>query len=188
MTLFVATTSLWTETDFSNSNKNKTDVWNVISLQFYMLNSVYTRLNIWKVRWWTYFCDRANGKISNISMRNKIICRRLAIWILLVSKLYWTQVITQFVNGLISVWICGVGQPIRDILLNYSQRIFGARWVTSLQHDCLSSNRIGQNVFWVAGACQEVKNLKKIKILYSNVRPKRCGMSLENPLLQFHKI
>ena len=77
----------------------------------------------------------------------------------------------------------------------------------SLQHVCLSSNLIGQNVFFffllllfffvvvfflffflVPGACQEVKNVKRFKIPYSNGRQLRCGMSLENPLLQFHKI
>ena len=42
--------------------------------------------------------------------------------------------------------------------------------------------------FWVPGACQEVKNLKLFKIPYSNVRPIRCGMSPENPLLKFNKI
>ena len=56
------------------------------------------------------------------------------------SIIYWTKVITQLVNGSISVWIC-------DVLLNYSQRIFDAPWVTSLHHGCLNSNLIGQNGF-----------------------------------------
>ena len=63
------------------------------------------------------------------------------------SIIYWTKVITQLINGSISVWICDVGQSIWDILLNYSQRIFGAQWVTSLHHGCLNSNLIGQNGF-----------------------------------------
>ena len=58
---------------------------------------------------------------------------------------FWTKFIMQLINGSISVWICGVGQSIWDILLNYSQRIFGAWWVKSLQHGSLSSNLIGQN-------------------------------------------
>ena len=61
--------------------------------------------------------------------------------------LYWIKVITQLINGSTSVWICGVGQSVWDILLNYSQKIFGAQWVTSLQHRCHSSNLIGQNGF-----------------------------------------
>ena len=101
--------------------------------------------------------------------------------------IYWTKVITQLVNGPIFVWICGIGQSIWDILLNYSQRIFVAQGVMSLQHGWLSSNLIGQMAFWVPGACQEVKNLKRFKIPYSNARPIRCKMSLENPLFQFHK-
>ena len=38
---------------------------------------------------------------------------------------YW-PVWTQLVNGSIPVWICDIGQSTWDILLNYSQRIFGA--------------------------------------------------------------
>ena len=53
----------------------------------------------------------------------------------------------QLVNGSIFVWICGVGKSIREILFNYSRRIFGAQWVTSLQHGSLSSHLIGQNGF-----------------------------------------
>ena len=63
------------------------------------------------------------------------------------TQLYWTKIITQLVNGPISVWLCGVGQSVWDILLNYSQRIVGAQWVASLQHGSLSSNLIGQNAF-----------------------------------------
>ena len=60
---------------------------------------------------------------------------------------YWTKIITQLINGPISVWLCGVGQSIWDILLNYSQRMFGAQGVAPLQYDSLSSNLIGQNAF-----------------------------------------
>ena len=45
-----------------------------------------------------------------------------------------------------------------------------------------------KTAFWVPGACQEIKNLKPFKLPYSNERPIRCRMSLENPLLRFHKI
>ena len=45
MTLFGATTSLSIDAYFSNSNKNKPDVCNVISLRFYVVNSVYTRFS-----------------------------------------------------------------------------------------------------------------------------------------------
>ena len=106
----------------------------------------------------------------------------------LIFKLYWTKFITQLVNGPISVWLCGVGQSIADILLNYSQRIFGAEWAASLQPGSLSSNLIGQNGFYVPGACQGVRNFKLFNISYSNVRSIRWGLSLENPLLKFHKI
>ena len=50
-------------------------------------------------------------------------------------------------------------QSILDILLNYSHRIFGAQWVTSLQHDSLSSNLIDRNGFF--GSQALAKRLKK---------------------------
>ena len=54
---------------------------------------------------------------------------------------YLTKLITQLVNGWISVCICGVVQSVWDILLNYSQIIFVHRaGVKSLQHDSLSPN------------------------------------------------
>ena len=63
-------------------------------------------------------------------------------------KINWTKIITQLVNGSISVLICDVGQSRWEILLDYSQRIFVAQWVTSLQHGSQSSSLIGQNVFF----------------------------------------
>ena len=80
----------------------------------------------------------------------------------------------------ISVWTCGVGQSIWDILLNNSQRIFGAQWVTSLQHGSLSSNLIGQN--GLLGPRRLPTGLKLFNIHYSSFRPIWWGMSLENPL------
>ena len=68
------------------------------------------------------------------------------------------------------------------VLLNYSQKIFGAQWVTSLQHGSLSSNLIGENGF-LGPTCQELKNLKFSISPTSTPRPIRWGMSLENPLL-----
>ena len=79
--------------------------------------------------------------IFNFASRLPFCVTRLSVWNIL------NQSYNTLVNGSISVWICGVGQYIRDILLNYSQRIFGAQTVTSLQHDCLSSNLNGQNGF-----------------------------------------
>ena len=65
-----------------------------------------------------------------------------------VQNIYWTKIITQLVNGSFSVWIYDVGQSIWDILLSYSQRLFGANWITAVQYGSLSSNRIVQNGFF----------------------------------------
>ena len=102
------------------------------------------------------------------------------------NDLYWTKFITQLVNGPISVWLRGVGQSIWDILLNYSQRIFGAQWVASLQHGSLSSNLICQNAFLIPRRFP--RGLKIFNIPYSNISSIRWGLSLENPLLKFNKI
>ena len=44
-----------------------------------------------------------------------------------------------------------------------------------------------KTAYWVPGTSQEVKSLKHFNIPYSNVRPIRWGLSLENSLLQLKK-
>ena len=81
---------------------------------------------------------------------------------------------------------CGLGQSIWDILLNYSQRIFGAQWVAALQHGSLSYNPIGQNAFYLTQALvKRLKIKKKNNIPNSSIGSIRWGLSLENPLLKF---
>ena len=109
-------------------------------------------------------------------------CNKLCQYILML--IYWTKFITQLVTDPISVCLCGGGHSFWDILLNYSQWIFGAPWVAPLQHGSLTSNLVGKNAFF--GSQALTKRLKLFNILYSNVRSIRWGLSLENPLLKFH--
>ena len=41
-------------------------------LNFKLLNCVYTHFCIWKIRWWTHFCDQTNGK-KNLIFDAKLV-------------------------------------------------------------------------------------------------------------------
>ena len=87
------------------------------SKQLAFSHNFFSRLRIW-----TY-----NFKGHRLSI--KVPAKNLVLFFQLI---YWTKLTKQLINGSIFVWICGVGKSIQDLLLNYSQRIFGAQWVTSL--------------------------------------------------------
>ena len=82
------------------------------------------------------FCTHENLMflVQNDVTYDNVICPNLGYprKYVFCPNIYWIELIMQHVNGSISVWICGVEQSIWDILLNYSQRIFDAQWVTRL--------------------------------------------------------
>ena len=113
--------------------------------------------------------------VSSYGIRLAVVWIWAYMYMYMRAIIYWTKLITQLVNGSISVWICGVGQCIWDLLANYSQRIFGAWRVTTLLYGSLSFNLIGQNGF----LCKRLK-IKRFHIPYFSVRQIKWGISLEN--------